>query len=88
MHPSRHSLYNSNAGGGLHAYDITGDLECLPLKVGFFAIRDLSLTTGSSLTCASHVLRMFPEHGLMTIAWYARGVRVIAISRARPAPRR
>ncbi len=67
-------------GGGLHVYDITGDLERLPLKVGFFAIPDLSLTTGSSITCTSHVLRMYPEHGLMTIAWYARGVRVIDIS--------
>lgn len=67
-------------GGGLHVYDITGDLEQLPLKVGFFDIPDLSLTTGSSITCTSHVLRMYPEHGLMTIAWYARGVRVIDIS--------
>ncbi len=67
-------------GGGLHVYDITGDLERLPLKVGFFDIPDLSLTTGSSVTCTSHVLRMYPEHGLMTIGWYARGVRVIDIS--------
>jgi hypothetical protein len=67
-------------GGGLHVYDITGPLERLPVKVGFFDIPDISATTGSSITCTSHVLRMYPEQGLMTIAWYARGVRVIDIS--------
>lgn len=67
-------------GGGLHVYDITGPLEAAPVKVGFFDIPDISPTTGSSITCTSHVLRMYPEAGLMTIAWYARGVRVIDIS--------
>jgi len=67
-------------GGGLHVYDITGPLEQLPVKVGFFDIPDISPTTGSSITCTSHVLRMYPEQGLMTIAWYARGIRVIDIS--------
>jgi hypothetical protein len=67
-------------GGGLHVYDITGELERLPVKVGFFDIPDISATTGSSITCTSHVLRMHPEQGIMTIAWYARGVRVIDIS--------
>ena len=67
-------------GGGLHVYDITGELERLPVKVGFFDIPDISATTGSSITCTSHVLRMHPDQGIMTIAWYARGVRVIDIS--------
>jgi hypothetical protein len=67
-------------GGGLHVYDITGPLEQAPVKVGFFDIPDISPTTGSSITCTSHVLRMYPEQGLMTIAWYARGIRVIDIS--------
>lgn len=67
-------------GGGLHVYDITGTLEATPVKVGFFDIPDVSATTGDSIRCTSHVLRMYPESGLMTIAWYARGVRVIDIS--------
>jgi hypothetical protein len=67
-------------GGGLHVYDITDELERFPVKVGFFQIPDVSVTTGDSIRCTSHVLRMYPEQGLMTIAWYARGVRVIDIS--------
>jgi hypothetical protein len=68
-------------GGGLHVYDITGDLERAPVKVGFFDIPDVSVTDPSgSLRCTSHVLKMHPKKGVMTIAWYARGVRVIDIS--------
>jgi hypothetical protein len=68
-------------GGGLHVYDITGDLERMPVKVGFFDIPDVSPTAPpQSLRCTSHVLRMYPDEGVMTIAWYARGVRVIDIS--------
>ncbi len=73
-------------GGGLHVYDITGDLEKTPLKVGFFDIGEVRLApdgaeTGDRLdTCTSHVLRMYPDQKLMTIAWYNAGVRVIDIS--------
>jgi hypothetical protein len=66
-------------GGGLHVYDITGDLERTPVKVGVWNMPEVQLTT-DTLTCTSHVLRMYPEHGLMTIAWYAAGVRVVDIS--------
>ena len=66
-------------GGGLHVYDVTGDLERTPVKVGVWNMPEVQLTT-DNLTCTSHVLRMYPEHGLMTIAWYAAGVRVVDIS--------
>lgn len=67
-------------GGGLHIFDITGSLETTPLKVGFYDIGDVRLTTGSSITCTSHVLKIHPKEQLMTIAWYAAGTRVIDLS--------
>lgn len=67
-------------GGGLHVFDITGGLEALPLKVGVFLIPEIRLEL-DGLICTSHVLRMYPEKGLMTIAWYGAGVRVIDISK-------
>ena len=67
-------------GGGLHVYDITGANERLPRKVGFFDIGDVRPTTGSSITCTSHVLKIHPKEQLMTIAWYAAGTRVIDLA--------
>ena len=67
-------------GGGLHVFDITGSLETTPLKVGFFDIGDVRPTTGTSITCTSHVLKIHPAEQLMTIAWYAAGTRVIDLS--------
>jgi hypothetical protein len=67
-------------GGGLHIFDVTGDLERLPVKVGFFNIPDARPTTGTSITCTSHVLRMHPDEQLMTIAWYAAGTRIIDLA--------
>ena len=65
-------------GGGLHLYDITGDLETAPAKIGAWFAPAFSLQDGS--TCTSHVLRIYPRQKLMTIAWYAQGVRVIDLS--------
>jgi hypothetical protein len=72
-------------GGGLHIYDITGDLERSPVKVGFWNAPQVTpagagVAGGDSLTCTAHVLRMYPKQKLMTIAWYNAGVRVIDIS--------
>lgn len=72
-------------GGGLHVYDITGDLEKSPVKVGFYNMPEVKpagdgQVGGDSLTCTSHVLRMYPKQQVMTIAWYNAGVRVIDIS--------
>lgn len=69
-------------GGGLHVYDITGDLEKSPVKVGFWNIPSVR-PTSAPLTldrCTSHVLRLYPKEKIMTIAWYNAGVRVVDIS--------
>lgn len=65
-------------GGGLHLYDITGDLETAPAKIGTWFIPAQTIQDGA--TCTSHVLRIYPRQKLMTISWYAQGVRVIDIS--------
>jgi hypothetical protein len=66
-------------GGGLHVYDITGDLEQTPVKVGFWAIPEVWPAVGN-FACTAHVLRFYPERRLMTIAWYDAGVRVVDVS--------
>ncbi len=65
-------------GGGLHVYNITGPLENAPVKVGVFEIPEIRTDPYKS-RCTSHVLRMHPKEGIMTIAWYAAGARVIDI---------
>jgi hypothetical protein len=65
-------------GGGLHVYDITGDLEAEPAKLGAWFIPATTVSDGA--TCTSHVLRMYEKQEMMTISWYAQGVRVLDIS--------
>lgn len=65
-------------GGGLHVYDITGDLERQPAKLGTWFIPAATVQDGA--TCTSHVLRIYPDQQMLTIAWYAQGVRVLDIS--------
>ncbi len=65
-------------GGGLHLYDITGDLENDPKKIGTWFIPTAQVQDGA--TCTSHVLRIYPEQQMATIAWYSQGVRVLDIS--------
>ena len=65
-------------GGGLHVYDITGRKERAPEKVGTWFIPAATVQDGA--TCTSHVLRVYPRQEMLTIAWYAQGVRVLDIS--------
>lgn len=65
-------------GGGLHLYDITGAKEQSPEKIGTWFIPAATVQDGA--TCTSHVLRIYPEQELATIAWYAQGVRVLDLS--------
>lgn len=71
-------------GGGLHIYDITGDLERTPLKVGAFFIPQVAPPGQvAHLRCSAHVFRAYEDptgRDLMTIAWYGAGVRVLDIS--------
>ncbi|MGH9247431.1 MAG: LVIVD repeat-containing protein [Acidimicrobiales bacterium] len=66
-------------GGGLHVYDVTGPRETNPVKLGAWFISDDDPNDGQR-GCTSHVLRMYPDQGIMTIAWYRKGVRVLDIS--------
>ncbi|MPZ68390.1 MAG: hypothetical protein GEU71_02550 [Actinobacteria bacterium] len=73
-------------GGAIHIFDITGDLETAPVKLGVYEAPVVKPAgggtdaTGSALGCTSHVLRFYPEQKLMTIAWYNAGVHVVDIS--------
>lgn len=66
-------------GGGLHVYDVTGDLERTPEKLGTWFIGQAGPVEPGQI-CTSHVLRMYEDQALMTIAWYSQGVRVVDIS--------
>lgn len=66
-------------GGGLHVYDISGERERTPVKVGFWSIPEVRPAIDNP-TCTSHVLRFYPKQRLMTIAWFDAGVRVVDIS--------
>ena len=63
-------------GGGVHVYDITGELETAPAKLGTWFIGE---TKPSTATCTAHVFRMHGDQGLFTIAWYDQGVRVVDV---------
>ena len=74
-------------GGGMHVYDITGDNELDPQlhKVGTYFIPEFRPAgtgsgQGEALTCTAHVFRIYPEQGIITIAWYNAGVWVLDIN--------
>jgi hypothetical protein len=70
--------------GGVHVYDITGPLEQAPVKVGYWNIDDIRPVTSPEpyfgQSCTAHVFQLHEEAGLMTIAFYNGGVRVVDIS--------
>ena len=66
--------------GGVHVYDITGDLEQAPVKVGMWNIDDVGLTEDGLGTCTAHVFQIHEQEKLMTIAYYNGGVRVVDLS--------
>ena len=66
--------------GAVHVYDITGDLERAPVKVGAWNIDDIGQTEDGVGTCTAHVFQLHRAEKLMTIAYYNGGVRVVDIS--------
>jgi hypothetical protein len=66
--------------GGVHVYDITGDLERDPVKVGYWNISDVGPTADGLGTCTAHVFELHEDEALMTIAYYNGGVRVVDLS--------
>jgi hypothetical protein len=66
--------------GGVHVFDITGDLEREPRKVGYWNVSDVGLTSDGLGRCTAHVFELHEDEALMTIAYYNGGVRVVDLS--------
>ncbi len=75
--------FDTCPSGGLHIYDITGELEAAPVKVGYWNIADGRYPTAEGNVgdpCTMHVFQVHPEEGILTTAFYNGGVRVVDIS--------
>ena len=66
--------------GGVHVYDITGEKEKAPEKVGYWNIDDFGPTHDPQGTCTAHVFDIHEDQQLMTMAFYNGGVRVIDLA--------
>jgi hypothetical protein len=77
--------------GGVHVYDITGNLELRPVKVGYWNIDEIRPATndktggligepGNISRCTAHVFEIHEDAAIMTIAFYNGGVRVVDLS--------
>jgi hypothetical protein len=66
--------------GGVHVYDITGENEKAPVKVGYWNIDDVGPTHDPEGTCTAHVFDIHEDEQLMTMAFYNGGVRVIDLA--------
>lgn len=68
--------------GGTHVYDITGELELAPVKVGSWYIDDVTNTNslGNTTSCTAHVFDIHEDAAIMTMSFYGGGVRVIDLS--------
>jgi hypothetical protein len=63
--------------GGMHVYDITGDNELDPVKVGYWNIDEVRTTNKATDSCTAHVFDIHEDEQIMTIAFYNGGVRVV-----------
>jgi hypothetical protein len=66
--------------GGFHVYEVTGELEKDPVKVGYWNIDDVSYSGEPDGTCTAHVFRIHERERIMTAAFYNGGVRVVDLS--------
>jgi hypothetical protein len=66
--------------GGVHVYDVTGDKEQAPQKLGYWNIDDFGPTHDPEGTCTAHVFDIHEDSELMTLAFYNGGVRVLDLS--------
>jgi len=66
--------------GGVHVYEITGEMERSPVKVGYWNIDDVGPTYDPDDSCTAHVLDLHEAEQVMTIAYYHGGVRVVDLS--------
>ena len=66
--------------GGFHVYEVTGNLENAPEKVGYWNIDDAGFSGDATGTCTAHVFRIHEREQIMTAAFYNGGVRVVDLS--------
>jgi hypothetical protein len=66
--------------GGVHVYDVTGELEKAPVKVGYWNIDEIRATSSATGRCTAHVFDIHEDEQVMTIAFYNGGVRVVDLS--------
>ena len=66
--------------GGVHVFEITGELERAPKKVGYWNIEEAGPTHDPEGTCTAHVFDIHEREQLMTMAFYNGGVRVIDLA--------
>ncbi|HEV2062387.1 MAG TPA: hypothetical protein VGR12_06000 [Solirubrobacteraceae bacterium] len=66
--------------GGVHIYDVTGELEKAPVKVGYWNIDEIRATSSATGRCTAHVFDVHEDEQIMTIAFYNGGVRVVDLS--------
>jgi hypothetical protein len=69
--------------GGVHVFDVTGDPPA-PVKLGYWNIDEARVMAADGSppagTCTAHVFRLHPDEGIMTIAYYNGGVRVVDLA--------
>ncbi len=66
--------------GGFHVYEITGELENAPRPVGYWNMDDAGYSGNPGGTCTAHVFDIHEREGLMTVAFYNGGVRVVDLA--------
>jgi len=66
--------------GGVHVYEVTGELEKAPVKVGYWNIDEVRATSSATGRCTAHVFDIHEDEQIMTIAFYNGGVRVVDLS--------
>jgi hypothetical protein len=70
---------NQCPNGGLHVYDVSPNVEAVPVRLGYFNITMAGPTDVTLGRCTAHVFQLHREQGLMTIGWYNAGFRVLDI---------
>jgi hypothetical protein len=67
--------------GGVHVYEVTGELEKNPVKVGYWNLDEIRPTnSGATGRCTAHVFDIHEDEAIMTIAFYNGGVYVVDLS--------
>jgi hypothetical protein len=67
--------------GAVHVYDVSPDVEALPVRLGYFNIGEARPTTDDTIgNCTAHVYQMHRKENLMVIGWYNAGFRVLDMS--------